>query len=404
MLVNLAALKSIPLHDLASRWVELRPRGRHFVGICPFHAEKTPSLSVIDNRFHCFGCGADGDALDFVQRIQNMTLAEAARWLSKEYGIDIEEGEDPHARLRQVLNHLTNLFEMDRYVVQPYLDSRGITLQMSEHWRLGYSDNPAHPLMKEVGLLSSEGHFLMNHRLIFPICDRNGQVISMAGRVMPGRQGPKYINGQNSELYDKSVTLYGLHRAFRPIQERGEVILVEGYTDVILLHSVGVTNSVAACGTGITEGHLSQLSSITGRLVICTDPDEAGVKAALRTIGMAGRYNLSTEVLILQEDPADAVNNGKFSLTSRVPGFLFMKQNFQGEEFELITKSLEIVMGYKNFIKKDLEIKNLSNIFGVSIRALNAELKRMQWRRRDSSESNLIGSRHGRYPGRRLNS
>lgn len=398
--MNLTALKSIPLHDLASRWVELRPRGRNYYGICPFHAEKTPSLSVVDNRFHCFGCGADGDALDFIQRIQNMTLAEAARWLSKEYNIDIEEGEDPHARLRYVLNHLTNLFEMDRYVVQPYLDSRGITSRMSEHWRLGYSDNPAHPLMKEVGLLSSEGHFLMNHRLIFPICDRNGQVISMAGRVMPGKQGPKYINGQNSELYDKSVTLYGLHRAGRSIQEKGEVILVEGYTDVILLHSVGVTNSVAACGTGITEGHLSQLSSITGRLVICTDPDEAGVKAALRTIGMAGRYNLSAEVLILAEDPADAVQRRNFNLSSRVPGFLFMKQHFQGEEFELITRSLEIIMGYKNFIKKDLEIKNLSNIFGVSIRSLNAELKRMQWQRRGKEGNQRTSGPHTRWTGR----
>ena len=197
----------------------------------------------------------------------------------------------------------------------------------------------------------------------------------MAGRILPGREGPKYINGQNSQLYDKSTTLYGLNRATRAIKEAGHAVLVEGYTDVILLHGAGHTATVAACGTGITEGHLATLSTLCGEIIIATDPDEAGIKAAIRTIRMAPQYNLSTRVKILQEDPADAVAHGTYEESPQVPGMIFYKQHSASENDAVVMELLEIISGYKNYVKKDLEIKNISNIFAIPIRELSAELK-----------------------------
>lgn len=381
--------KQVDLPALIGQRVKLHRRGKGYVGLCPFHSEKTPSFSVLPNKFHCFGCGATGDALDYIQRTEDMSLLEAAKYLSEMFGIPFER-EDPHQELRQGLTKLLADFESGRSVVQEYLSSRGITPELAQAWKIGYGRASAY--VKGSGLWNEAGNFLLKDRIIFPIFDRSGQILSFAGRVRPGQDGPKYINGQATELYDKSTALYGIHRAARSIQDNG-ALLVEGYTDVILLHSIGKTQAVASCGTGITEGHLSMLSTLTGRLVIATDPDDAGVKAALRTIRMAAAFNLSTEVLIASEDPADAVLHGRFE-ENTVPGMLFMKQHSDKPDFELLEDCLKIIIEYKNIVKKDLEIKNLSNIFAIPIRSIHKEIWQLEKQRRSA------GSQPGHWSGK----
>ncbi len=327
---------------LVSGYLTLKRSGHDtYTGLCPFHAEKTPSFSVSPSKgvFHCFGCGAGGDAITFLREIEHLSFAEAVERLAKEAGVSLRyEGETPGERRaasrRQALHraneraaelyHRMLLEGREAEEARAYLRSRGIDREAWETFGIGYA--PGYPdfllrrlarslsteILIEAGLAvrDAEGNVRdrFRGRITFPIHDLSGRAVGFGARALPGaRQEPKYLNSPETPVYRKGEVLYNLHRAKAAASRTGELVVVEGYTDVIALAQAGVEGVVATCGTALGEGHLRAASRFAERLVLAFDSDEAGARAAERAYPFLERYPIRPVVLILPEgqDPAD---------------------------------------------------------------------------------------------------
>jgi DNA primase len=309
--------------------VRLRRAGRNFVGLCPFHNEKTASFTVNLERgfFHCFGCGAGGTVFDFLMKSEGLTFPEALQSLAKRYGITLADrtpasgaGRGPAENARASLlaaNQLAAEFyanvlwnSSDGEVARDYLKARGISSETARAFMLGFAPPRAFSivsLFQKRGLLESAlrvglartdesgtTYDMFRGRLIFPIRDPQARVIAFGGRVLDGRL-PKYINSPESPLYSKSRALYGLVEARPGISKEDRVIVVEGYIDAIALWQAGFRETVASLGTALTVEQLRLLSRYTHNILACFDGDEAGRKASLRALevflelGLLGR-------------------------------------------------------------------------------------------------------------------
>jgi DNA primase len=309
--------------------VRLRRAGRNFVGLCPFHNEKTPSFSVSLERgfFHCFGCGAGGTVFDFLTRIEGLTFPEALQSLAKRYGITLPErtadngtGRSPADGERASMlaaNQLAAEFyanvlwnTSDGELARDYLKTRGITGETARAFMLGFAPQRAAnvvAILQKRGLLepalrlglakkdqSGTAYDMFRARLMFPIRDAQGRVIAFGGRVLDNRL-PKYINSAESPLYSKARALYGLAEARSTISKGDRAIAVEGYIDVIALSQAGFKETVATLGTALTIQQLRVLSRYTHNILACFDGDDAGRKASLRALevflqaGLRGR-------------------------------------------------------------------------------------------------------------------
>ena len=257
------------LEDVVSRYVRLkRGQGGRMVGLCPFHSEKSPSFGVHQSGrfFKCFGCGKGGDVIDFLSEIEGLTFPEALRQLAEENHVTLDEKPGPSQR-RAIMAKVETAVENFRSSlpedVREYLAARGITPESVETFGIGYSS--ADPY---------------RDRLIFPLYDEQGRPVAVAGRALREGQQPKYLNSPSSDAYDKSRTLYNLHRAKEAIRRTGRAVVVEGYTDVIAAWQAGERAVIASCGTALTEHHAKLLHRHADRVVICFDPDGAGATAA----------------------------------------------------------------------------------------------------------------------------
>ena len=333
--------------DVISPYVRLTRRGSNYVGLCPFHNEKTPSFSVNTGRqtFHCFGCGVGGNAYSFVMKYENLTFPEAIRQLADRAGIKLPEEEDnPEARKRADLR--TRLFEVYKeaakfyyfqlrgeYGSHPmeYLKNRGLTDKTINDFGLGYSvksPNALYNYLKSKGysdelmikaeLVSfKEGRGIFDmfwNRVIFPIMDLNNKVIAFGGRVM-GDGEPKYLNSRETDIFNKRRNLYGLN--FAKHSREGYILLCEGYMDVIALHQAGFTNAVASLGTALTEEQARLIARYVKDVIITYDSDGAGVKAAIRAIPILKSAGIRTKILKLTpyKDPDElikAVGRGEY--------------------------------------------------------------------------------------------
>ncbi|MEN9785587.1 MAG: hypothetical protein RLZZ299_851 [Pseudomonadota bacterium] len=311
--------------------VTLRRQGRSWVGLCPFHSDRSPSFHVVPDKafFHCFPCGAHGDVFAFLMKARGMSFVEAVKELAGPAGVVIEERPmtpqeqrriavkaDLHGVVEEVAAyfHRTLMVDPEGAAGRAYLEARGITLQTAERYRLGFAPAgwdrlgrhaararlPA-ALLVEAGLLKrrerAEGFYdTFRNRLLFPILDERGRPVAFGGRLLPGTdEGPKYLNSPESPIYDKSRTLYGLSWARPAIQQRGRAILVEGYFDAVSLWQAGFGEAVATCGTALTAAHAESLRRLAGIAVALFDADEAGLRAAVRAMdifleaGLEGR-------------------------------------------------------------------------------------------------------------------
>jgi len=309
--------------------VRLRRAGRNFVGLCPFHNEKTPSFSVSPERgfFHCFGCGAGGTVFDFLTRIEGLTFPEALQSLAKRYGITLPErtadngtGRSPTNGDRTSMlaaNQLAAEFyanvlwnTSDGELARDYLKTRGITGETARAFMLGFAPQRAAnvvAILQKRGLLepalklglvrkdqSGTAYDMFRARLMFPIRDAQGRVIAFGGRVLDNRL-PKYINSAESPLYSKAGALYGLAEARSTISKEDRAIVVEGYIDVIALSQAGFKETISTLGTALTIQQLRLLSRYTHNILACFDGDDAGRKASLRALevflqaGLLGR-------------------------------------------------------------------------------------------------------------------
>ena len=308
--------------EVVGSHLRLRQAGRNYVGLCPFHREKTPSFTVSPERgfFHCFGCGVGGTVFDFVMRMEGATFAEAARLLAARYGVALEppRGGGPGADQRAALlaaNQAAGEFfaralweGAEAGSARAYLKKRGIAEAAARAFALGFAASGAGALADflkkrglfdaalRAGLLKSEGdapRCPLGGRLIFPIRDSQGSVRGFGGRVLDERL-PKYLNSPESPAYSKSRTLYGLYEARQAIVRDDRIILVEGYLDALSLWQAGLQSVVASLGTSLTAAQLGLAAHYTRNIVACFDGDAAGRKASLRALELS----LEAELLL----------------------------------------------------------------------------------------------------------
>ncbi len=314
--------------EIVGAHVRLRRAGRNFVGLCPFHNEKTPSFSVNAERgfFHCFGCGAGGSVFNFIMRVEGLTFPEAVRSLARKYGVTLPEHDQSGAAAgeREAMLKASEVAaeffahvlwnSTDGALARDYLKSRGISVETARAFMIGFAPSRPASLAKalerrglrdagvKVGLVRKDGdgaYDMFRARVMFPIRDAQGRVLAFGGRVLDARI-PKYINSPESPLYSKARTLYGLFEARQAISSnapagKDRAILVEGYFDVIALWQAGFKEAVAGCGTALTVEQLRALSRYTKNVIACFDGDAAGRKASMRALeiflqaGLLGR-------------------------------------------------------------------------------------------------------------------
>lgn len=328
-----------PIAEVIGQYVKLTPRGRYLVGLCPFHAEKTPSFTVYPERqiFHCFGCGAGGNVFTFLMQHLRLTFPEAVAELAQRCGIplhwqkDLGSSQARQTRQRQQYYEINQLaatlftktlaHPQDGKVAREYLASRGLPEDVVKAYRLGYAPDAWRVLVRhlsdrgadlaaalQLGLIiekNAGGHYdRFRGRIMFPIVDLQGRIIAFGGRII-GDGEPKYLNSPESPLYTKSRHLYGLFQAKDALRHQNLAILVEGYMDLLALRARGVEPVVATLGTALTREQVRLLKGYTTRVVLVFDADAAGLKAMQRTLPLFSAERLAARVLTLPngEDP-----------------------------------------------------------------------------------------------------
>ena len=326
---------SVDIVDLVSGYVSLKKTGKNHTGLCPFHAEKTPSFSVNPDKqiFHCFGCGAGGDVFKFIELQEGLNFPDAVRALAGRAGISLptdsrsrgqdKKSEDERKVLLEIVADAVEYFRKELEgpagsAARAYLQKRGVTDAIVQDFALGYvkpewdgllrhlkQKGYAFGQMEKAGLIvkrsEGEGYYdRFRGRIIFPIRDIAGKVIAFGGRVMDDSL-PKYLNSSETPLYSKSNTLYCLDMAKEFGRRQGYFIIVEGYLDAIACHQYGVRNAVATLGTALTEGHLRLMRRFSDKLVLIFDPDPAGVKASLRGFDLFMTSGMKVNVVSLPD-------------------------------------------------------------------------------------------------------
>ena len=327
--------------DVISGYVKIQKKGSSYFGLCPFHNEKSPSFSVSPSRqmYYCFGCGAGGNVFTFVMEYENYSFPEAIKMLAEKAGVGLPEAEyteevrkkeGKRSRLLEINKEAAKYFfyqlRSDRGKVgYDYLRKRQLSDETIKKFGLGYANVTSDDLVKflkskgyedkliqEAGLASFDEKYGMHdkfwNRVMFPIQDINHRVIGFGGRVM-GDAKPKYLNSPETMVFDKSRNLYGLNYA--RTSRKNNIILCEGYMDVIAMHQAGFTQAVASLGTAFTEGQASLLKRYTEEVILAYDSDGAGVTAALRAIGILKEAGLTGKVLNMEpyKDPDEFIKN-----------------------------------------------------------------------------------------------
>lgn len=295
--------------DLIDGYVPLKKRGHNYIACCPFHNEKTPSFNVVARKqfYHCFGCGASGNAISFLMEHLNLAFVETIETLATRLGLTIPrdgqtEPPKPRKNLYQLLEQITHYYQStlktSGHEAIHYLKARGLSSTVAERYQLGYAPNGWHVLEQQfkatqkdlitTGMLiqkdDNKTYDRYRHRIMFPIHDRHGHIIGFGGRAIDKEQQPKYLNSPETILFQKNRELYGLHQMMQQQANPEYIVIVEGYMDVIALAQHGVPNAVATLGTATSTHHIHLLSRYTKQLIFCFDGDKAGKQAAWRAL------------------------------------------------------------------------------------------------------------------------
>ncbi|MBV6653919.1 MAG: DNA primase [Mameliella sp.] len=405
-------METAKVEEVVEDFVSLKRRGVNYIGLCPFHNEKTPSFTVSPAKgiYKCFGCGAGGDSLKFVMEHEQMSYPEGLRYLANKYGIEVEEteisdeakAERQHQESLLLVNDFAKQFyqeqllETDRgkSVGLSYFKKRGFREETIKKFGLGYA--PAGKdvftltavqkgynadLLKQLGLTSQYGRDFFRDRVMFPIHNLSGKTIGFGGRILiKDVKAPKYVNTPDTEVYNKSKVLYGAFHAKQAIRKLDECILVEGYTDVISLHQADVKNVVASSGTSLTVGQIGLIKRYTENVKILYDGDKAGVKAALRGLGLVLEQGLNVKIVLLPEgeDPdsyVQSVGTEAFRnyLDQEAKDFIMFQAGLLQEEAagdpikqsKLIKEIVESISKIPDPIKRSLYVRECASLMGV---------------------------------------
>lgn len=415
----------VDIVELVSEYVHLKRSGRNYFGLCPFHAEKTPSFSVSPEKqiFHCFGCGVGGNVITFMMEIENLDFVEAVRVLARKAGLPFPEPEGTEgetradrervsmreayqlaARFYQYLLMHTDYGERAR----TYLRQRGVADDTITAFQLGYApDAPdavakflarrkfSLPLMEKAGLVfrsASRGTYVdrFRRRVMFPICDGQGQVVAFGGRII-GEGEPKYLNSPETPLFQKSALLFNLHRARKAIRKKQQVVLMEGYLDVVAAHQAGVENAVATLGTALSPEQARILRRNAEQVVICYDGDDAGMEAARKAGLLLREAGCLVKVALLPDgmDPDDVIRErGAAHFRDRILGeavsFMAFTLRYlrkgrdlrdEVERMRYIRDCLAELAQVPSAVERDHYLRQLAEEFHLSLDAL----KREQW-------------------------
>jgi len=338
-------LSRIDIIDVIGGFVKLKKRGSNYLGLCPFHNEKTPSFTVSPTKeiYKCFGCGRSGNTISFIMEHEKYSYVETLKWLANKYGVEIEEtfqtDEQKQSQLTADSLYILNQFAVEFFTRQlfeteegqdiglAYFKERGYREDIIKKFQLGYSPEQKDAFTKEAiakqynadllvkaGLSASRSEQLLDNyrgRVIFPVHNHSGKVLGFGARILKSNdKAPKYINTPENEIYVKSRILYGSYFARQAIDKADECLLVEGYTDVISLHQAGIENVVASGGTSLTPDQLRLIKKYSNNLTIIYDGDAAGVKAALRGLDLALEEGLNVKMVLIpdNEDPDSYVS------------------------------------------------------------------------------------------------
>ncbi|WP_462254970.1 DNA primase [Ferruginibacter sp.] len=338
-------LSRIDIVEIVGSFVKLKKRGTNYIGLCPFHNEKSPSFTVSAAKeiYKCFGCGRSGNSISFLMEAEKYSYAEALRWLAAKYNVEIEETEtSPEYKQQQqvadslyIINNFAQKFftnalfntEEGQDIALSYLKQRGFREEIINKFQLGFNPEARDSFTKEAlanqynleylqksGLVNvRDGNAYDNYRgrIVFPIHNQSGKVLGFGARIIKNNdKAPKYINTPENEIYVKSKLLYGSYFARLAIDKADECLLVEGYTDVVSLHQAGIENVVASGGTSLTPDQLRLIKKYTNNLTIIYDGDNAGIKAALRGLDLALEESLNVKLVLIpdKEDPDSYVN------------------------------------------------------------------------------------------------
>jgi DNA primase len=357
--------------DIASRYTTLKRRGKKYVGLCPFHSEKDPSFTVDDEKqlFHCFGCGAGGDIFTLIMEKENLSFPEALRSLAQKYNIALPQQSKVSPQLRKLEEQLfkineetlaffkKNLFtSAEGEKALNYLKKRGISEKIIQELKIGYAFNSwdsllSHFQAKAVSpkLLEKGGLVLFNQkkvsyydrfrgRVIFPIFDLTGKVVAFGGRTIFD-DDPKYLNSPDTPVYSKGKILYGMNFCKESIRERGEIILVEGYTDFISVYQAGIKNAAASLGTSLTSDQALLALRFAPRMIVSYDGDSAGRSAAARAVSLCFEKGLQGKVVLLPQgvDPDNfirkyGIDEYKSLILKSAPSLNFLIDSFLQEK------------------------------------------------------------------------
>lgn len=397
----------VNITDIVGDFVSLKRSGSNLTGLCPFHREKSPSFNVNPggNFYKCFGCGEGGDAIKFLQELQSLTFAEAVLYIAKKYGIQVEYAEQSqeekdanaekaelrtlyanvtHSMKQSLLQFSTNTWYLKRNITKEDSQKWDLFFMLPNIWEIGnqkYSNEALH----RAGILAKKSrsyYNLFDNRVIFPIHDGTGNIIAYAGRAL-GDKKPKYINSPNTAIYDKSKVLYGYHHARKAIRKQDRAVIVEGYIDVIAMHRAGIGETVATCGTALTEEHIQILRRSTKNLLFVFDPDAAGAKATLRGIERAVAAGMNCKVCTLPhgKDPDEIIVAAERKLDSPE---IYIKQLFenalgwvqylqyQNRPYEEV---LKLIHSMPDNLDKWFEIERSAALFKKEVRSLTAEMR-----------------------------
>ena len=400
--------------EIIGKRIEIKKAGKEYKACCPFHNEKTPSFTISPEKgfYHCFGCGAHGTSLGFLMDYEKLTFVEAIEELAKMLGMEVPKSSEDikitkkQTNLKSLLNEVSDYFQSNlkssKNAIE-YLKDRGIDGKTAKDFCIGYSKNSWDDLTKKYG--STEKHIdLMveagliikkdkggyydrfRNRVMFPIRDNRGDVVGFGGRIIDKDDDPKYLNSPETALFKKGYLLYGLFEGKQQISSTKEVILVEGYTDVIGLSQFGIGNTLATLGTATTESHIKLIFQKANELTFCFDADNAGRKAAIRALEICLpliKKNKSVKFLMLDKgsDPDTAVRKKgadgfrgmlKESITLddmiiEVCNSSFEIDSLTGKA-NAAEKAIHLVSRIREGIYKDLVVEKIAKHYGVPIK------------------------------------
>ncbi len=387
----------ITISSVIAKKIKLKKKGKDFLGLCPFHQEKTPSFTVSDAKglYYCFGCGAGGDAVKFIAETEKLTYAEAIKKMAYDFNIELPKNQQTNRSLPKkylILNTILQFFKQNlqkNLSAQQYLLNRGLSEATINFFQLGFANNSYSDLVDllqkqnfsnteilETGIFGHKDSNIFNkfrQRIIFPIYNHQQQVIAFGGRCLDGSL-PKYLNSAETDFFKKNKVLYNFAFAKKNIINLDYALLVEGYIDVISLHQYGFLNAVSGLGTAISEHHLQQLFGITNKIISCLDGDQAGLRASKRLIDIAlplidNNKSLSFVFLPNKLDPDDFLKlhgqenfqnllNNAVNLSQAIFDFALQDLGIEKQQTKI---SAEQKINLEEFLKQKLNlIKNIS--------------------------------------------